>query len=76
MKTVKKGGPAIAALLGKPGGMGSKKDEDSSNPDMSEDEDISLDDDEKEAFAAFEAAKGSDDKAKALKAFIKICGGY
>lgn len=63
--------PALLIALGKGGG------EEKSDKDDDEDDDVlEVGDDEVEAMQAFETAKSTEEKAKALKAFIKLCEGY
>lgn len=44
--------------------------------DAEDDDDIDIDEDTLEAAQAVRAAKSDEDYAKALKAFVKLCGDY
>lgn len=57
--------PGIALILGSKGG---KEEE--------EDDDIEVSEDELEAVKTLRSAKDDEDYAKALKAFVKMCGDY
>lgn len=73
----KKKGMSVAIVLG--GGGPSKKSSESKEPEEESDDTedgLELDEDQLEAFKEFEGASSTEDKAKALKAFIKMCGGY
>lgn len=60
-------GNAALLLLGKPKGEAEEHD------DGEGDGDVEVSDDELEAMKVFEDAKTTEDKAKALKAFMKLC---
>jgi hypothetical protein len=63
--------PSLVIALGK------ARDDESEGKGMQDDDDaLSVGDDEVEAVKAFEEAKSPEEKAKALKAFIKLCEGY
>jgi hypothetical protein len=69
----KKKGLSVAIVMGGPKKMSDSKESDEDTEEM---DSLDVDEDELEAFKEFESGKSTEDKAKALKAFIKMCGGY
>lgn len=67
---------AIMIALGKAKKKGDEEPADDAGSDEGDSEDIAVDEDEVAAAKAVRSAKSDDEYAKALKAFIQICGGY
>lgn len=63
---------ALGKVKPKPGLASTMRDEES-DPDMSEDEDIPLDEEELAAAKLAFTAKSAEEYGKALKAFVQLC---
>lgn len=68
-------GNALVIAFGKKA-HGEPDEDEKGGPSDDDADDIGVDDEEVMAAKAFHDAKSDEERAKALKAFIKICGGY
>lgn len=66
--------PSIALVLGSKAPKSSKSP--AMGEDDDEDEDLDASEEEVQAYSEFKNAKSPEEGAAALKAFVKLCGGY